>query len=165
MPGLVNDPDPETGPKSASACATTAWIVMPEPDLPLISTRPLDRKRLSHHLSTKDNIYWHPNLDMPGIEFHTGSLGHGLTIGIGMAFESKIIKKNNKTIVVMGDGELNEGSVWESLLIANAYQLKNLIVIVDRNLRQANKTTEDLIPLEPLNEKFASHKFSLLIIG
>jgi len=114
----------------------------------------LDRKRLSHHLSTKDNIYWHPNLDMPGIEFHTGSLGHGLTIGIGMAFESKIMNKNNKTIVVMGDGELNEGSVWESLLIANAYQLKNLIVIVDRNLRQANKTTEDLIPLEPLNEKF-----------
>ena len=73
-----------------------------------------------------------------------------------MALASRLNKINNKIIVILGDGELNEGSIWESVLIANAYNLKNLIVIVDRNRRQANTTTEELIPLESLREKFSS---------
>ena len=113
----------------------------------------IDKKRLKNHLKVNDDIYWHPNRNIPGVEFHSGSLGHGLSVGIGMAFNSRIDKIDNKIVVVVGDGELNEGSNWESFLIANAYKLKNLIVVVDRNEFQANMKTEDLIPLEPLTKK------------
>ena len=94
--------------------------------------------------------------NVSGIEFHSGSMGHGLAIGIGMAFASRLKKISNKIIVIVGDGELNEGSIWESVLIANAYNLKNLIVIIDRNRRQANLQTEELIPLDSVKDKFSS---------
>ena len=74
----------------------------------------------------------------------------------GVALDCKILKSENRIIVLTGDGELNEGSVWETLLVANAYKLNNLTLIVDRNQFQANIKTEDLIPLEPLADKFAA---------
>jgi len=116
----------------------------------------ISKKRLENYLKTNDSLYWHPNTQIPGIEFHTGSMGHGLAIGIGMAMASRLKEKNNLVFVIVGDGELNEGSMWESILIANAHKLENLVVIVDRNKRQANFKTEELIPLEPLIDKFLS---------
>lgn len=113
----------------------------------------LDAARLKHHLTTRDDIYWHPNRHVPGVEFHSGSLGHGLAVGIGFAMALKLDGRLNRVVVLLGDGEMNEGSVWESLLIANAYKLDNLLVVVDRNHFQANVRTEDLIPLEPLVDK------------
>ena len=122
----------------------------------------ISKDRLENYLSVDDDLYWHPNPNIPGIEFHTGSMGHGLSIGIGMAFASKLNKINNKILVVVGDGELNEGSIWESVLIANAYNLDNLIVIIDRNFRQANLKTEELIPLESIQEKFSAFGWETL---
>ena len=117
----------------------------------------ISKDRLDNYLTNNDDLYWHPNPNVSGIEFHSGSMGHGLAIGIGMAFASRIKKKiSNKIIVIVGDGELNEGSIWESVLIANAYNLKNLIVIIDRNRRQANLQTEELIPLDSIKDKFSS---------
>ena len=116
----------------------------------------ISKDRLENYLSVNDDLYWHPNPNIPGIEFHSGSMGHGLSIGIGMAFASKLNKINNRIFVVLGDGELNEGSIWESVLIANAYNLDNLIAIIDRNFRQANLKTEELIPLESIQEKFSA---------
>ena len=116
----------------------------------------ISKDRLENYLTINDDLYWHPNPNIPGIEFHTGSMGHGLSIGIGMAFASKLNKISNKIFVILGDGELNEGSIWESVLIANAYNLDNLVVIIDRNLRQANVKTEELIPLESVKEKFSA---------
>ena len=113
----------------------------------------LEPHRLKHHLTTKDDIYWHPNANVPGVEFHSGSLGHGLAVGIGFAMSLKLDRKSNRVIVLLGDGEMNEGSVWESFLIANAYKLDNLLVVVDCNKFQANVRTEDLIPLEPMLDK------------
>ncbi|MEK9780706.1 MAG: 1-deoxy-D-xylulose-5-phosphate synthase N-terminal domain-containing protein, partial [Gammaproteobacteria bacterium] len=78
------------------------------------------------------------------------------SIGMGIAYYNKIKEYNNKTIVMVGDGEMNEGSVWEGILVANAKKLGNLIVVIDRNQFQANLRTEDLIPLEPLEEKLDS---------
>ena len=122
----------------------------------------ISKDRLENYLAVDDDLYWHPNPNIPGIEFHSGSMGHGLSIGIGMAFASKLNKINNKIFVVVGDGELNEGSIWESVLIANAYNLDNLIVIIDRNFRQANLKTEELIPLESVQEKFSAFGWETL---
>jgi len=116
----------------------------------------LEKSRLKNHLSTEDHIYWHPNTKIPGIEFHSGSLGHLPSVAIGVAMDIKIRDGNNKVICIMGDGELNEGTCWEAVLVANAYKLDNLIFVIDRNHFQANMPTEDLIPLEPLHDKFTA---------
>ena len=116
----------------------------------------LDVERLKNHLSTTDNIYWHPNTKVPGIEFHSGSLGHLPSVAIGVALDIKMRGGSNKVICILGDGELNEGSCWEAVLVANAYKLDNLIFVVDRNKFQANMPTEELIPLEPLHDKFTA---------
>jgi transketolase len=116
----------------------------------------LDSKRLKNHLKTNDNIYWHPNVNIPGIEFHSGSLGHLLSVSMGIAYDIKLRKGKNKVVVLMGDGELNEGSVWEGLLVAASKKLDNLTVIIDRNKFQANIETENLIKLESLDSKFRS---------
>ncbi|MVM36042.1 transketolase [Spirosoma sp. HMF4905] len=113
-------------------------------------------ERLQHHLSPNDSIYWHPNVNVPGIEFHSGSLGHLPSVALGVALDCKIGGSPNKVVCILGDGELNEGSVWEAILVANAYKLDNLLFVVDRNFFQANMPTEELIPLEPLPDKFAA---------
>jgi transketolase len=110
-------------------------------------------KRLTHHLRTGDSIYWHPNRAVPGVEFHSGSLGHLLSVGMGIALDARMIDGPSRVFVVLGDGELNEGSIWEALLVASAQRLGNLVAIVDRNEFQANVRTEDLVPLEPLAAK------------
>lgn len=114
----------------------------------------LEESRLSNHLKTNDTIYWHPNRNIPGVEFHSGSLGHNLSVAMGVAMDCKLRKQKNKVVVVVGDGELNEGSMWEGLLVASAYKLDNLMIVVDRNQFQANMPTEELIPLNPLKKKF-----------
>jgi len=114
----------------------------------------IEKERLNRHLDTRDHIYWHPNPAVPGVEFHSGSLGHLLSVALGVALDCKIKKRGNRVVVITGDGELNEGSIWEALLNAAAHGLDNLVVVVDRNRFQANKPTEELIPLEPLGKKF-----------
>ena len=114
----------------------------------------IDADRLANHLSTRDSIYWHPNREIPGVEFHSGSLGHLLSVGIGMAIDARMRGLPSRVVVVVGDGELNEGSIWEACLTAAAHKVDNLIVVVDRNGFQANMRTEELIPLEPLTDKF-----------
>jgi transketolase len=116
----------------------------------------MDEARLANHLSTADSIYWHPNRNIPGVEFHSGSLGHLPAVAAGVALDCKLRGGDNRVVVITGDGELNEGSVWETLLVANAYGLDNLTLVVDRNQFQANIRTEDLIPLEPLADKFSA---------
>jgi transketolase len=116
----------------------------------------LEKDRLKNHLSTSDHIYWHPNTKIPGIEFHSGSLGHLPSVAIGVAMDIKIKGSTNKVVCILGDGELNEGTCWEAVLVANAYKLDNLVFVIDRNQFQANVATEDLIPLEPLHDKFTA---------
>jgi len=120
----------------------------------------IEKERLQNHLKTNDYLYWHPNRQVPGIEFHSGSLGHLLSVSIGVAIDIKIRGGNNRVFVLLGDGELDEGSVWEGMLIAAARQLDNLTAIVDRNQFQANMQTEKLVPLEPIEKKFDSFGWS-----
>jgi len=116
----------------------------------------LEKERLANHLTTNDHIYWHPNTQIPGIEFHSGSLGHLPSVALGVAMDIKMRKGSNKVVCILGDGELNEGSCWEAILVANAYELDNLLFVIDRNQFQANVRTEELIPLEPLHNKFTA---------
>lgn len=116
----------------------------------------LDKERLNNHLKTNDFIYWHPNTNIDGIEFHSGSLGHGLPIAVGVAKDIQFKNQSNKVIVMTGDGELNEGSNWEAIMAASAMKLGNLILIVDRNKFQANMQTEDLVPMNSFAQKFTA---------
>lgn len=110
--------------------------------------------RLANHLSPDDHLYWHPNRHVPGVEFHSGSLGHLLAVGIGLAIDLVLAGSDQRVVVILGDGECNEGSVWEAALVAGARGLSNLTVVVDRNRFQANVETERLLPLDSLAEKF-----------
>ena len=121
----------------------------------------IPRERLTHHLDPGDHLYWHPNRNVPGVEFHSGSLGHGLAVAMGVALDVRLSGSPNRVFVVLGDGELDEGSIWEAALVASAYHLDNLVVVIDRNQFQANIETEDLIPLEPLADKLQAFGFAV----
>jgi len=90
---------------------------------------------------------------VPGVELSTGSLGHGLSVASGMALAAKIDKKEHRVVVLMSDGELDEGSNWEAFMFASHHYLDNLTAIIDRNGLQSIKTTEETLRLEPLAEK------------
>jgi len=115
-----------------------------------------DDRRLSNHLSPHDCVYWHPNRALPGVEFHSGSLGHLPAVALGVAMDIRMSGGGNRVFVIVGDGELNEGSVWETALVAAAQKVDNLVFVVDRNEFQANLRTEELVPLEPIEAKFAA---------
>ena len=98
----------------------------------------------------------HVSHKVKGVEFSTGSLGHGLPVSVGKALYFKSNNKKNKVFVVISDGELNEGSTWESLLFACHHQLDNLCIILDNNKIQSLGYVKDIIKLEPLKNKFES---------
>ena len=96
----------------------------------------------------------HPTRKVPGVEHNTGALGHGLSVAVGMAIGFKLDNKPYKVYTLLGDGELSEGSIWESLLSASKYKLDNLVIIIDRNGLQITGKTEEVNPIEPLLDKF-----------
>ena len=97
---------------------------------------------------------------VPGVEASTGSLGHGLSYGIGMALAARIEKRDTRVIVVMGDGEINEGSVWEAALCAGKHQLANLTAVIDCNKIQSAGPTRKIQDLEPLLDKWRAFNFA-----
>ena len=109
-------------------------------------------------IGERDTIFGgHPDkYKVPGVEVSTGSLGHGLSIGIGMSLAAKRDKKDYNVYVLLGDGECQEGSVWEAAMFAPAYGLDNMIAIVDFNGLQAIGETDDIITLKPFAKKWES---------
>jgi len=93
---------------------------------------------------------------LPGVEAATGSLGHGLSLGVGMALAGRIQKQDYRVLVVLSDGECNEGSVWEAAMVAPAHQLENLVAVVDFNKWQATGRSEEVTHLNPLRDKWAA---------
>lgn len=105
----------------------------------------------------------HPNrFKLPGIELSSGSLGQGLGVAVGCALNSRLEKKDYMTYCILGDGELNEGSVWEGIMSAAHYGLDNLIAIIDRNQLQIDGPTEEVMKLEKLSEKWQSFGWDVL---
>ena len=93
----------------------------------------------------------HPTIEVPGIEFNSGALGHGLglSIGVGCAIAAKMDKKSYRTYVLMGDGEQGEGSIYEAAMAGSNYNLDNLVALIDRNGLQISDTTENVMKIEP----------------
>lgn len=106
----------------------------------------------------------HTTLYIPGVEFAAGSLGHGLSFAVGVALGKYISKKNTKTYVLIGDGELNAGPVWEAAMASGKFKLDHLIAIIDRNRCNMEGDTEDIMPLEPLEEKWRSFGWAVKTI-
>ena len=114
----------------------------------------ISRKTLYTYGKKNSILMQHASHKVPGIKVSTGSLGHGLPIGAGIALSAKLNKKNKKVVVLISDGELNEGSTWESILFASHHRLKNLILIIDYNKLQSLTLVKDTLAVEPLVEKF-----------
>ncbi len=108
--------------------------------------------RFSGHVSHKN---------IPGVEFSTGSLGHGLPVATGMALSAKLDNRSSRAFVLLGDGELVEGANWEAIFFAAHHKLNNLIVIIDRNNLQSMGTTEHTIGLEPIKAKFEAFNWAV----
>jgi transketolase len=98
---------------------------------------------------------------LPGIEFSTGSLGHGLPVAVGIAMAARIKNENWKTFVLIGDGEMAEGSIWESALHASKHELGRITVIMDYNKMQASGSINDVLSLEPILQKWESFGFEV----
>lgn len=101
---------------------------------------------------------------IPGLEVTSGSLGHGFSVGVGLAMGAKLRKTDQKTFVVVGDGEINEGPIWEGALFAAHHALRNFMVIVDENGYQAMGRTEDVLHLGSVQEKFTSFGFEAVTV-
>ena len=106
----------------------------------------------------------HVHRGIPGVESSTGSLGQGLGVAIGFALESKLDAKTNRIYAILGDGEMEEGNIWESLLAASKYHLGNLTAILDRNGIQLDGFTEDIMPLGNVAEKVAPFGWEVMTI-
>ena len=104
----------------------------------------------------------HPTIEVPGIEVNSGALGHGLSIGVGMAIAAKMDKEQWKTYVLMGDGEQGEGSIYEAAMAGNKYQLDNLVAIIDRNHLQISGDTEDVMPIDSIKERWSAFGWDVI---
>ncbi|MBH0230743.1 transketolase [Halobacillus sp. KCTC 3957] len=124
-------------------------------DVDELKTHYADGSRLSGHVSHKG---------IPGVEFSTGSLGHGLSVAAGMAYGAKKDQKNHNVFVILGDGECDEGSVWEAALMANHYRLNNLVAVIDHNKMQSLDFCDNTIELSPFADKWKAFGWNVIDI-
>lgn len=111
------------------------------------------------------NLQGHPEMkNIPGVDMTTGSLGQGLSAANGMAIAGKLDNKDYRVYAILGDGEIEEGQIWEAAMAASHYKLDNLCVIVDNNNLQIDGTTDEVMSSTPLDEKFKSFGFETITI-
>lgn len=124
---------------------------------------PIDWLKDFNHTGSPLGI--HPDgAKVPGVEIATGSLGHGLSVAVGMGLASRLSGRNFRTYCMMGDGECNEGSVWEAAMAASHYKLDNIVGIVDRNHAMIDGMTEDVMGLEPFADKWEAFGWNVIQI-
>ncbi len=125
----------------------------------------ISKETLDTFLEFDKTLGGHPDMrKIPGVEASTGSLGHGLPIGVGMALAGKYDGLGYRVYVLLGDGELNEGSNWEAAMSASHFKLDNLVAIVDRNRFQVDGATEEIMTLDPIPDKWSSFGWSVIEI-
>ena len=124
-----------------------------------------DKEDLKSFRKIESNLQGHPDLNkVPGVDMTSGSLGQGLSVANGMAIAGKMDNKDYRVYTILGDGEIEEGQIWEAAMTANKYKLDNLCVIVDNNNLQIDGTIEEVMSSYPIDEKFKSFGFNVLTI-
>ncbi len=126
----------------------------------------LDLKDVTERFSKFGSPYiGHPHNTLPGIEMNSGSLGHGLPVAVGMALAAKMDKRPSRVYVVIGDGELAEGSNWEGFMSGAMYKLDNLCAVIDRNMLQISGGTEEVMAEGDLNAKLAAFGWNVIDVA
>lgn len=124
----------------------------------------LDEEDVAYYFSDGTRLKGLSDSRIDGLEVTSGSLGHGCSVGVGLALAAKMKKTAQQIYVLVGDGELNEGPIWEGMLFAAHHQLDNLLLVVDRNGFQAMGATDEIIALDQLEEKFLAFGFKTLTV-
>ena len=124
----------------------------------------LQRDAIDHYFSDGSLLKGLSDSRVPGLEVTSGSLGHGFSVGVGLALAARLRATEQKVFVIVGDGEINEGPIWEGALFAAHHQLSNFTVIVDENGFQAMGKTADILGLGSIESKFESFGFETLVI-
>jgi transketolase len=122
----------------------------------------IDQSLLDTYGHFNSKLAGHPTKKTPGIELNSGALGHGLSVGIGMAMAAKMDHKSYKTYVLMGDGEQGEGSIYEAAMSGSHYKLDNVVAIIDRNKLQISGSTEDVMSLEPMRGRWEAFGWEVM---
>jgi transketolase len=122
-------------------------------------------EELKTHYANGSRLSGHVSHHLPGVDFSTGSLGHGLSAGAGMAYAAKKDGKEHRVYVVLGDGECDEGSVWEAALYANHFRLNNLVAIVDHNHMQSLDFQENTLEIEDFGNKWRAFGWNVIEIN
>ena len=149
-PSRTEDPDRDRFVLSKGHCVETYYAVLAAKGF-------LDIEEVIGKYSKFGSPYiGHPNNKLPGIEMNSGSLGHGLPVGVGMALAGKMDRRDYRVYVVLGDGELAEGSNWEAAMAGRQFGLDNLCAVVDRNRLQISGNTEDVMGEDDLEARFVS---------
>lgn len=124
-----------------------------------------EKEDLKGFRNINSKLQGHPNMnDVPGVDMSSGSLGQGLSVANGMAISGKLDNKNYRVYCILGDGEIEEGQVWEAAMASNKYKLDNLCVIVDNNNLQIDGTIEEVMSSYPIDKKFESFGFKIICI-
>lgn len=124
-----------------------------------------EKEKLKTVRKLSSNLQGHPSMkEIPGVDMSTGSLGQGFSVAVGIAIAGKINNKSYRTYCILGDGEIEEGQIWEAAMSANKYKLDNLCVIVDNNNLQIDGTIKEVMDSNPIDEKFKSFGFNVLTI-
>lgn len=124
----------------------------------------LEDSAFLHYFSDGSDLKGLSDSRIPGLEVTSGSLGHGFSVGVGLAMAAKLRNTDQKTYVLVGDGEINEGPIWEGALFAAHHKLKNFMVIVDENGFQAMGRTEEVLQLGSIQAKFESFGFDAMTV-
>ena len=145
-PDSIKDPNRDRFILSKGHAAATYYATLAEYGF-------IPKKWLQSYCQFGSKLGGHVSHTVPGVEFSSGSLGHGLPAGVGMALGAKRARKDYRIVVLMSDGEMDSGANWEAIIMAAGKKLANLLVIVDRNKLQAMGFTEDIVPLGDLAQK------------
>lgn len=119
----------------------------------------IDENAIENYFSNGSKLKGLSDAHISGIEVTSGSLGHGLSVGVGMALGAKLKGSKQRVFAIIGDGEMNEGSIWEALLFAAHFELSNLLIIIDKNNFQAMGTTDEVLRLGNLKKKLEAFDF------
>jgi transketolase len=130
----------------------------------LAERRLIDASELPKTMQLGSRLAGHPTKRAPGVEFATGSLGHGLSVAVGTALGEQLRRSPARTVVLLGDGELQEGNIWEAALCAPRLGLERLLAIVDYNRFQASNCIDDCVPLDPLADKWRAFRWNVQVV-